>query len=140
MARGSDALPLGSRVELVVLATDLSVAHCRVLGTDREVTPHFVQAWTMVPGEILTVRVRRRIGRNWRKQISGDVEDRRIDVAALGLEPLELWGERTWDPVEHYQWVDVEDIDDWAERVMARGPQPAYELEDILPELDDGGT
>jgi hypothetical protein len=51
------------------------------------------EVWDVVPAEILTVTVRK----HWRyarhRYMSGDLEDRRVDVPALGLVPLRLDGE-----------------------------------------------
>lgn len=50
----------GSPVDLVVLAIRESTARCRRVGTQREATLRSGDLWDVVPGEIATVRVRKR--------------------------------------------------------------------------------
>lgn len=86
-----------------------------------------------VPGEIITVAVRKQWSYAGHPYLSGDVEDRRLDVAALGLVPLHLGGEWPWDPAEEYWGEEGEPLPEWAEPIVAYGPRRSYEMEQILP-------
>lgn len=77
-----------SPVELIVLSVKERAARCRLLSFDHTVTLRATRSWDVVPGEIVTVRPRRR----WRyarsQYLSGDIVSTRLDVTALGLTPL----------------------------------------------------
>lgn len=89
-----------------------------------------------MPGEIVAVRPRK----HWRYAghpcLSGDIAGIRLDVAALGLAPLHLELFGTWDPAEEYWGEEGEAIDDWARIVIAHGPRPEFEMEQVLAGTD----
>lgn len=58
--------------------------------------------------------------------LSGNLEDRRIDVPALGLVPLRLDGEWPWDPGEEYWGEPGEPLPEWAVPIVARGRRMSY--------------
>ena len=60
----------------------------------------------------------------------------RLDVAALGLAPLRLSDYGMWDPKEHYWGEKGEPIEEWAKPIIARGPRPQFEMEQVLPRAD----
>ena len=60
----------------------------------------------------------------------------RLDVAALGLAPLRLEPCGTWDPAEEYWGEEDDAIDDWAQSIIAQGPRPEFEMEQVLPGSD----
>jgi len=60
----------------------------------------------------------------------------RLDVAALGLVPLRLEEFGMWDPKEHYWGEKDESIEEWAKPIIARGPRPEFEMEQVLPGAD----
>ncbi len=133
MTTDHPSLAPGERIELVVLMPKRRRAHCRVLGTDSEVILQSCDASSMAPGEILTVRIDEHTRRGAQRYVSGEVDDRRIDAAALGPEPLELRDQCTWDPAKDF-WVGRgEPLEDWAKQVLAGGPRPSYEMEQIVP-------
>jgi tetratricopeptide (TPR) repeat protein len=68
--------------------------------------------------------------------LSAEIESTRLDVSALGLVPLRLEDRGIWDPSEEY-WGELDEpIDDWARPIIARGPRPEFEMEQILPGAD----
>ena len=68
--------------------------------------------------------------------MSGDLLSSRLDVAALGLVPLRLEPQWDWDPEEEYWGEEGEPIEAWARPIIARGPRPAFEMEQVLPGAD----
>jgi hypothetical protein len=44
----------------------------------------------------------------------------------------------TWDPAEEDWGEDGEPLEDWARAVIAHGPRPAFEMEQVLPGTDPG--
>lgn len=136
---GEEDLDLSRPIELVVLAPKERAARCRILGTEREITLRSRDVFEMVPGEIVTVRA----GKQWtyarHPYLSGSVESHRLDVGALGLVPLRLEDEWLWEPSEHYWGEADEPIEEWAKPIIARGPRPSFEMEQVFPggEPDD---
>ena len=132
----ADDLDLSGPVELVALAPKERTARCRLLGSDRVITLRARGLWSVVPGEIITVKP----SKQWRyaghPYLSGEIESTRLDVAALGLEPLGLEAMGSWDPKEHYWGEEDEPIEEWAKPIIARGPRPRFELEQVIPGAD----
>lgn len=130
------ALDLRGPVELVVLSVKQKAARCRLLGSDQSVMLRAGRLWAVVPGEIAVVRP----GKQWNyarnPYLSGVIESTRLDVAALGLVPLRLEECGVWDPSAHYWGEDGEPIEEWAKPVIARGPRPEFEMEQVLPGAD----
>jgi tetratricopeptide (TPR) repeat protein len=60
-----------------------------------------------------------------------------VDVAALGLVPLELRDQGIWDPAEHYWGEPDEPREPWELQVFDLGPRPEYEMEQVLPGASD---
>ena len=81
-----------------------------------------------------------RPGKQWsyagHRYLSGEIEPTRLDVTALGLVPLKLEDQGLWTPNEHYWGEEDEPIEEWAEPIIARGPRPAFEMEQIVPGRD----
>ncbi len=129
-------IDLSRPVELVVLSVKERAARCRLLGTGGTITLRSSGLWEAVPGEIATVRPRK----HWRyaghPYLSGDVADVRLDVTALGLAPLRLEPCGTWDPAEKYWGEEGDAIDAWARSIIAHGPRPGFEMEQVLPGSD----
>jgi hypothetical protein len=42
----------------------------------------------------------------------------------------------TWDPGEEYWGEEGDAIDDWAQTIIAHGPRPEFEMEQVLPGAD----
>jgi hypothetical protein len=132
----TDDLDLSAPVELVALAVKERAARCRLLGSERVITLRASRLWDVVPGEIITVKP----CKQWRfaghPYLSGEIESTRLDVATLGLVPLQLEDMGMWDPKEHYWGEEDEPIEEWAKPIIARGPRPEFEMEQVLPGAD----
>jgi len=132
----ADDIQLDTPVELVVLAPKSNAARCRLLGTERELTLRSSQVWDMVSGEIVTVRPRKQWRYAGHPYLSGEVEDHRLDVGALGLVPLRLRYECSWDPEAEYWGEEGEPLEDWVRPIVAHGPRPSFKMEQVLPNTD----
>ena len=131
-----DDLDLSRPIELVVLAPKERAARCRILGTELEITVRSADVWDMVPGEIITIRARKQWTYARHPYLSGDEESHRLDIDALGLVPLRLDDEWLWDPSEEYWGEEDEPIEEWAKPIIARGPRPSFEMEQVIPGED----
>ncbi len=134
-AAASASQPEGP-VELVVLSVKRTAAACRLLGDGRPLTYRMKSARGLVPGEIAVVKPAKHWTYAGNLYLSGSVESTRFDAAALGLEPLRLEARGTWDPAQHYWGEKGEPLEPWAKPIAARGPRPAFEMEQILPGCD----
>jgi hypothetical protein len=132
----SDDLDLSGAVELVALSVKERAARCRLTGSDRVITLRARRFWDLVPGEIVTVKPRKLWRYGGHPYLSGEIESMRLDVAALGLVPLRLEAEGLWDPEED-NWGEEDDpIEEWEKPIIARGPRPQFEMEQVLPGED----
>lgn len=52
------------------------------------------------------------------------------------LVPLRLEPHGMWDPEEEYWGEEHEPIEEWAKAIIARGPRPSFEMEQVLPGSD----
>jgi hypothetical protein len=89
--------------------------------------------WEVFPGEIVLVKPAKQWIYGGTPYLSGKIESTRLDAAALGLVPLQLEPQGTWDPVEQYWGEEGEAIEDWAKPIIARGRRPEFEMEQVLP-------
>jgi len=131
-----DDLDLSKPVELVALAVKERAARCRLLRSDRIITLRASRLWEVVPGTIVTVKQ----GKQWRyaghPYLSGEIQSARIDLKALDLVPLGLEDMGMWDPKEEYWGEADEPIEEWAKPIIAHGPRPMFEMEQVLPGED----
>jgi tetratricopeptide (TPR) repeat protein len=134
-AAASD-LDLAGPIELVALSVKERAARCRLLGSERIVTLRATRVWDVVPAEIVVVHPRKQWSYAGHPYLSGEIASSRLDVAALGLVPLALSDEGTWDPDEEYWGEEGEPIQEWAKPIIARGPRQAFEMEQVLPGAD----
>jgi len=132
----TDDLDLSAPVELVALAVKERAARCRLLGSERVITLRASRLWDVVPGEIVTVKPRKQWRFAGHPYLSGEIESTRLDVTALDLVPLQLEDMGMWDPKEHYWGEEDEPIEEWAKPIIARGPRPEFEMEQVLPGAD----
>ncbi len=123
-------------MELIVLASGRRTAHCRDMTSRSEIILHSRDAQDLVAGEIVTVAPERRWHRGGHDHVSGEVTGRRLDVKALELTPLRLMDRGTWDPAEEYWGEEGEPLDAWARAIIAFGPRPSFEMEQVLPGAD----
>jgi hypothetical protein len=130
-ARAED-LDLSGPVELVPLSVKERAARCRLLESDRLITFRARRLWEVVPGEIVTVKPSKQWSYAGHPYISGEIESTRLDTAALGLVPLRLEDMGMWDP-EEYWGEEAEPIESWAKPIIAGGPRPEFEMEQVFP-------
>jgi len=74
--------------------------------------------------------------RQRRHKVAGEVEGARLDVAALGLVPLRLEDRGIWNPRDEEWTAKGTPLEPWEQEIMARGPRPEYEMEQVLPGVD----
>lgn len=134
-----DELGFGESLELAILSVKDSNARCRLLRTHGEITLRSSGLWNVVPGEIVTVTPTKRWRYAGHPYLSGEVAAVRLDVKALGLVPLRLQPFGEWDPADEYWGEEGEPVPEWARPIIARGPRPCFEMEQVLPGLDDEG-
>lgn len=132
----ADDLDLSGPVELVAISVKERAARCRLVGSDRVITLRASRLWEVVPGEIITVKVRKQWRYAGHPYLSGEIESTKLDVAALGLVPLRLVDVGMWDPREHYWGQEDEPIEEWAKPIIAWGSRPMFEMEQVLPGAD----
>jgi hypothetical protein len=134
-ATASD-VDLTGPIELVVLSVKEKAARCRLLGSERVLTLRATRLWEVVPAEIVVVQPRRQWSYAGHPYLSGEIASSRLDVPGLRLVPLALRDEGLWDPAEEYWGEEGEPIEEWAQPIIARGPRPAFEMEQVLPGED----
>ena len=131
-----DDLDLSKPVELVALSVKQRAVRCRLLGSDRGITLRASRLWDVVPGAIVTVKPRKQWRCAGHPYLSGEIQSTRIDVKALDLVPLGLEDMGMWYPQEEYWGEEDEPIEEWAKPIIARGPRPKFEMEQVLPGED----
>jgi hypothetical protein len=129
-------LDLKGPVGLVVLSVKQKAARCRLLGGEGTFTFRAGRLWNLVPGEIAVVRPAKRWTYAGNPYLSGAIESTRLDARALGLVPLRLEERGLWSPTEQYWGEGGEPIEEWAKPVIAHGPRPQFEMEQVLPGAD----
>ncbi len=129
-------LDLTGPVELVALSVKDRAARCRLLGSERVITLRATRLWTVVPAEIVVVRPRKQWRYAGHPYLSGEIVSSRLDVSALGLVPLRLEDEGIWSPDEEHWGEEGQPIEEWAKPIIARGPRPMFEMEQVLPGAD----
>mgnify|MGYP001614451308 CR=1 FL=1 len=126
----------GKSVDLIALAVMQSGIRCRTLDG---------RCVTLRPGSgireeaeahILTVRPLKTWTFRRTTYLSGKILGVRLDVAALRLTPLKLRDEWLWDPKKEYWGEPGEKIDKCFKPLIAAGPRPSFEMEQILPGHD----
>ncbi|MDY6823515.1 MAG: tetratricopeptide repeat protein [Thermodesulfobacteriota bacterium] len=131
-----DDIDLSKPVELVALSVKERAARCRLPGSDRIITLRASRLWELLPGAIVTVSPRKHWRYGGHPYLSGEIQSTRIDVKALDIVPLGLEEMGMWDPREDYWREDDESIEEWAGPIIAHGPRPMFEMEQVLPGED----
>ncbi len=121
-------------VEAVLLKVGQNSARIRLLGIHEEVTLRAKRVWANVPGQILTIKPRKRWRHNNYPCMSGEITAARIDIPAVGLEPIGVECLRVWDPSDAEPYVG-ELADLWNE-ITAKGARNTYEIERVMPGFD----
>jgi hypothetical protein len=78
----------------------------------------------------VTVKIQNHQRERGRSFVLAEILQRRVECSALGFEALKLVPHGTWRPEEQY-WG--EKIEDCFEPVIAGGPRPRYEMEQVIP-------
>lgn len=129
-------IDLSKPVELVALSVKERAARCRLLGSDRIITMRAGRLWEVAPGAIITVTPRKQWQYSGHPYLSGEILSTRIDAKALDLAPLGLSEMGIWDPKEEYWGEENEPIEEWAKPIIAHGPRPMFEMEQVIPGED----
>ncbi len=129
-------LDLSKPVELIILSVKERSARCRLPVSERVITLRASGLWDIVPGETVTIKPRKQWRYAGHPYLSGEIESAELNVAALNHVPLRLEEFGMWDPKEHYWGEEDEPVDEWAKPIIARGPHPEFEMEQILPGAD----
>lgn len=126
----------GEIVELAVLSLKENAFRCRLIGSDREITVRARGYWRLVPSDIVSVKAEKQWRFAGHPYMSGQIVSSRIDIAALGLEPLKLEDMGMWNPEDEYWGEDGEPIEEWAAPIIVAGPRPQFEMEQVIPGED----
>jgi hypothetical protein len=129
-------IDLGKPVELVALSVKERAIRCRLLGSARIITLRADRIWEVVPGAIATVMPRKQWRFGGHPYLSGEILSMRIDIKALDLVPLGLENMGMWDPKEEYWGEEGKPVEAWAKPIIAHGPRPQFEMEQVLPGED----
>lgn len=132
----ASSLDLSRPIELIVLSIQERAARCRLLGTDRVISLRARRLWDLVPGEIAVVKPNKQWSYAGHPYLSGEITSTRVEVTALGLTPLGLRNEGEWDPKDEYWGEEDEPIDERTREIIAIGPRPVYEMEQVTPGMD----
>ena len=131
-----DDIDLSQPVDLIVLAVKERAARCRLPDSGRLITLRAGSLHQVVPGQIVTVEPNKHWRHNGHPYLSGKIASTRTNAAALGLTPLTLNEFGEWDPAQEYWGEEGEPIEDWAKPIIARGPRPMFEMEQVRPGHD----
>ena len=131
LSTGTPVVEPQPRVDAAVLKVNQQSARVRILGTDGEVTFRSGDLYDVVPGHLVTLAIARRW--TWRGDAyaSGKVENARIDVAKLGLEPLPLEGGELQDVASYSEPFLKPDPYAPLWRELTAKPRPSYEFDGI---------
>ena len=121
-------------VEAVLLKVGENSARLRLLDGHEEVTLRAKRTWTYVPGQILTIKPRKRWTHNNYPYMSGEITDARIDIPALGLTPLTVEQYSVWEP-KHQDPYRGPLAGLW-KAIAKKGPRDAYDFEWVAPGFD----
>lgn len=127
-------IDMSKSVDLIVLGVKSGNARCKVLATGKEITLRAADGvWNIAPGEIITVDPKKHWSYAGHPYLSGEITGFRQDIPTLHLTPLALSDQGMWDPKEEYWGEEGEPIEEWAQEIIAKGPRPEYEMEQITP-------
>jgi len=129
-------IELNGPVQLIILNVKQRAARCRITGTEREITLRSSHIGDTAPGEIVTVLPQKQWRYSGHPYLSGKVVSQHIDISALRLRPLRLYDRGMWNPADEYWGEHDEPIPEWANPIIARGPRPLFEMEQIIPGED----
>jgi tetratricopeptide (TPR) repeat protein len=125
----------GAVVQLAVLSVKSNAARCRPVGETATVTLRVGDLHRLVPGELATVRVRKRWRHAGHPYVSGEVEATMLAPPRLGLVPLRLEPAGDWTPDEDFG-QEGEPIPERAAAIVADGARAVFEMEQVIPGAD----
>jgi len=131
----ADQVRLGRPLDLIVLARWSNALECRIPTSSQELSLRPAVHDT-VPGEIITVVPTKQWTYARRSCLAGRIVRTRLDVAALGLVPLQLRPEGDWDPEGDGYGKQDNLTQDWERAIRARGIRPDFEMEQVIPGED----
>ncbi|MBD3239214.1 MAG: hypothetical protein GF331_01405 [Chitinivibrionales bacterium] len=128
-------IPLHQPIELAVWAKKPRGLRCRLLPGQEPIT--FKKVRREVEGEILTVAASKVWQHRNTVYMSGDIIDCRLDVGALGLQPLGLTEMGEWLPESELELEDTNGpFGSYLKPILARGPCREFQMEQAIPGFD----
>lgn len=128
------------RADAVVFKLNQQSARVRIAGEHGQVTFRSRDVWQVVPGHLVTLVIEKRWTWHDDAYASGKIENPRIDVAKLGLEPLPLEGGELEDMVEYSEPYELPDPYAPLWKQLTAKPRPSFEFDGIawgaLPGLE----
>ncbi len=129
-----------SRVDAVVLKLNRRSARLRILHEQGEVTFRSGDVWGIAPGHLVTLVVERRWIWHGDAYASGRIENPRIDMSKLDVEPLPLEGGELDDVASYSEPYRRPDPYAPLWKKLTKKPRPSFEFDGIawgaLPGLD----
>lgn len=133
------------RISAVVLRCNDTSVRIRIPGETESITLRCASddAWTLKPGQIVRIRLAKRWTWDGNGYISGEVEHACLDVKQLGLQPLKLEEQGTYDLDQTYEPFPPEDPYHELWSRAAAEPRKGFEFEavawgaDIFPDDPD---
>lgn len=125
--------PIGQPVDLVVLAVKQSAIRCQILQTRQPVTWRRVR--DEIEGQIITVSPTKIWRHRTTHYMTGEVIDTRLDISALGLEPLLLHTGQEWEPANAELPAEPE-FKKYYVPIIDAGLRPSFEMEQVIPFFD----
>jgi len=129
-------IDINKPADLAVIAVKKRAAPCRFLDSDRIITLRSSGLWLLFPGAIATILPQKQWRYAGHSYLSGEIQSVRIDAKALNLIPLKLEDCMMWDPDEEYWGEEDVPLEKWAQQIIAHGPRPLFEMEQVLPGMD----
>lgn len=125
--------------EVVVFAVRKAQATCRFLGSGKDASVR-MSTWDLcqiIPGEILTIEVRKRWTYGERLHVSAKLLSHVFDVRRLGISPLALARKGDFDPRkeidEQREGGEEPYIPDCYLPILAAGVRPEFEMDQVIP-------
>jgi tetratricopeptide (TPR) repeat protein len=90
-----------------------------------------------VPGQIIRLTPRKQWRQASRVHLSGDIEFTKTSASDLGISPLSLHERGVWQPSDYASLDARQPLEHWQRAMVARGPRPAFEMEQVIPGYDE---
>jgi hypothetical protein len=131
--------------QVVVFAVRRSQAACRFLrsGEDASLRMSTSELGQIIPGEVLTIAVRKRWTYGARLHVSAKLVSHAFDVHRLQIDPLGLEHQGEFDPREaideQREGSEEPYIPDCYLPILAAGVRPEFEMDQVIPGCDVAG-